>query len=95
MSPFLVRLDDPGAREAARFGPKAANLARMIRPGLPVPGGFCLDARAYRLQLAALGLEDAAHAVMTSEAVAARRHALALRLGLEHFPLRSRRIRHG
>ena len=29
--------------------------------GLPIPDGFCLDAAAYRAQLEALDLTDAAH----------------------------------
>ena len=41
----------------AAFGPKAANLARLGRAGLPIPDGFCLAADAYRHQVAALGLE--------------------------------------
>ena len=30
---------------------------RLGQAGLPTPGGFCLDAEAYRIQIAALGLE--------------------------------------
>ena len=33
---------------AAKFGAKAANLARMNREGLPVPPGFCVGAEWYR-----------------------------------------------
>lgn len=34
----------PHACDAARFGGKAAELARALTSGLPVPGGFALDA---------------------------------------------------
>jgi pyruvate,water dikinase len=79
------------AREAAdvgRFGPKAANLARMDQAGLPTPGGFCLDAEAYRTQVRALGLEADARGVFSAEASPqARRHALAMKLGLLDQPI--------
>ena len=76
------------ATDAARFGPKAANLARLKQAGLPVPDGFCLDAEAYRMQIRALGLEADARAVFGSEESAqARRHALAMKLGLFDQPI--------
>ena len=67
MENLVVALDQPEAADAARFGPKAANLAALGRAGLPVPGGFAVDARAYRLQLAALGLEGTAREVFSAE----------------------------
>ena len=57
---LLVPLSSPEAADAARFGPKAANLAALGHAGLPIPDGVCLDAAAYRLQLEALGLEASA-----------------------------------
>ena len=51
MKPLFVSLLSDEATDAARFGPKAANLAALCQAGLPTPGGFCLDAQAYRLQL--------------------------------------------
>ncbi|HEY6003473.1 MAG TPA: hypothetical protein VIV57_11415, partial [Anaeromyxobacter sp.] len=54
---LAVPLASAEACDAARFGPKAANLAALARGGLPTPGGCCVDAEAYRLQLAHLGLE--------------------------------------
>jgi phosphoenolpyruvate synthase/pyruvate phosphate dikinase len=51
MNGLLVALDDPQAVDPERFGPKAANLAALGQAGLPTPGGFCLDAEAYRIQL--------------------------------------------
>jgi pyruvate,water dikinase len=73
---LLVSLDDAAAVDPERFGPKAANLAALRRAGLPTPGGFCLDAEAYRIQLAALGLADKA------DLPDARRLAVEIRLAL-------------
>ncbi|WP_434445757.1 PEP/pyruvate-binding domain-containing protein [Lentzea sp. E54] len=47
MIPLILPLDDSRATLAAAGG-KGASLARLIRAGLPVPGGFCLTTRAYR-----------------------------------------------
>ena len=55
MHRLIVRLNSSEATDADRFGPKAANLARLGRAGLPIPDGFCVDAQAYRVQVAALG----------------------------------------
>ena len=82
MEQLIVSLDSEEATDAARFGPKAANLAALGRAGLPIPGGFCVDAQAYRLQLENLGLQESARAVMTADGPAARRHAVAMKLGL-------------
>lgn len=59
MSDLIVRLSDKAATNAIRFGPKSANQALLGRDGLPIQPGYCLDADAYRLQLKALGLEEA------------------------------------
>jgi pyruvate, water dikinase len=79
---LLVSLDDPQAVDPERFGPKAANLATLRRAGLPTPGGFCLDAEAYRIQLAALGLADKAECVAIADLPDARRLAVEIRLAL-------------
>ncbi len=85
---FLVPLDSPQAADAGRFGPKAANLARLTAAGLPVPGGFCVDAEAYRAQVRALGLEADARGVFSAtESAQARRHALMMKLGLLDQPI--------
>lgn len=93
MEPLVVSLLGHEATNVGRFGPKAANLAALWQAGLPVPGGFCLDAEAYRLQLAALGaatLEASARAAFaTGDQPAARRQALQLRLGLLEQPIAS------
>jgi pyruvate, water dikinase len=76
------------ATDAARFGPKAANLAILKQAGLSVPDGFCLDAEAYRMQVRALGLEADARGVFGAESSPdARRHALAMKLGLLDRPV--------
>ena len=87
MRHLLVPLTSPEAAAADRFGPKAANLARLGRAGLPIPDGFCVDAEAYRIQVAALGLADSARDVNSPEPATARRAALAMKLGLLDRPI--------
>ena len=87
MRQLIVSLTAAEATDADRFGPKAANLARLGRAGLPIPDGFCVDAEAYRIQLAALGLEDSARGVNAPEPGTARRAALAMKLGLFDHPI--------
>src|SRR5437667_7281456 len=87
MRQLIVSLASAEATDADRFGPKAANLARLGRAGLPIPEGFCVDAEAYRIQVAALGLADSARSVSSADSVAARRAALAMKLGLLDHPI--------
>jgi pyruvate,water dikinase len=87
MNNFIVSLSAPEATEAARVGPKAANLAALGRAGLPTPGGVCLSADAYRAQLAGLGLEALARDVFSAEDAQARRSALKLRMRLMEEPV--------
>jgi pyruvate,water dikinase len=87
MQHLLMPLSAPEATDASRFGPKVANQALLGRAGLPIPDGFCLDAEAYRMQLAALGLEAAARQVMSAELAQARRLAAEVKLGLFEQPL--------
>jgi phosphoenolpyruvate synthase/pyruvate phosphate dikinase len=85
---MIVPLTSPEATDAGRFGPKAANLARLAQAGLPTPGGFCVDAEAYRTQIRALDLEADARGVFSAEESAqARRHALSMKLGLLDQPI--------
>jgi pyruvate,water dikinase len=85
---FVFPLTAREATQSGRFGPKAANLARLGQAGLPMPGGFCLDAEAYRTQIRALGLEADARGVFTAlESSQARRHALMMKLGLLDQPI--------
>jgi pyruvate, water dikinase len=86
--PLTAAAQSRDACDAERFGPKAANLARLKQAGLPVPDGFCLDTEAYRMQVQALGLEaDARGAFSARESAQARRHALAMKLGLLDRPI--------
>jgi pyruvate, water dikinase len=87
MHRLIVPLAAAEAEDCDRFGPKAANLARLGHAGLPIPEGFCVDAEAYRIQIAALGLEDSARAVDSTEPGTARRAALAMKLGLLDRPI--------
>tara|TARA_B100000686_G_C16804314_1_gene988733 strand:+ start:1248 stop:2522 length:1275 start_codon:yes stop_codon:yes gene_type:complete len=89
---FVVPLTDADATDADRFGPKAANLAALGVAGLPIANGFALDADAYRLQLKALGLEETAHKVFSTEGMEARRSALAIKLGLLDQPITDKLI---
>jgi pyruvate,water dikinase len=87
MRELVIPLSSPAATDAGRFGPKAANLAALGRAGLPIPGGFCLDAEVYRMQVAALGLDISAFVSGAAEPVEARRQALRMRLGLLEGPM--------
>ena len=87
MTRLIVPLSAKEAADPDRFGPKAANLARLGHAGLPIPHGFCVDAEAYRLQLAGAGLFAHARRVMSPEAGEARRAALAMKLGLLDGPI--------
>jgi len=74
---MIVALSSPDAADASRFGPKAANLARLGHAGLPIPGGFCVGADAYRAQFAALGLKPSLE----------RRDLIAMRIALHDAPI--------
>ena len=87
MRELIIPLSAPEAMDAERFGPKAANLAALGHAGLPVPGGYCVDAEAYRVQLKSLGLEKSARSVFSTEDFEARRHALDVKLGLFDEPV--------
>jgi pyruvate,water dikinase len=87
MHQLIVPLGAAEATNPDRFGPKAANLARIGRAGLPIPDGFCVDAEAYRIQVAALGLGESARGVTSPESGTARRAALAMKLGLLDRPI--------
>src|ERR1700691_6082922 len=88
MRRFIVPLTAHEATDAGRFGPKAANLARLGQAGLPIPSGFCVDAEAYRRQVRVLGLEADARGVFSAlQSAQARRHALTMKLGLLDQPI--------
>jgi len=79
---LIIPLDAAEATDAERVGPKAANLARLAQAGLPTPGGFCLAAEAYRIQMAELGLDAAARRMQAAELPDMRRLSVEVRLGL-------------
>lgn len=64
MPDFLLPLDTPEAALAVAGG-KGANLARLVRAGLPVPGGFLLTTRAYRAYVTANNLETAIRSALS------------------------------
>ena len=85
---MIVPLSSSASTDPGRVGPKAANLVRLGRAGLPIPDGFCLAADAYRHQVAALGLEASARgAFASSHPAEARQHALQMKLGLLEQPI--------
>jgi pyruvate,water dikinase len=90
MQRFLIPLSSAEAVDASRAGPKAANLAALGLAGLPIPDGYCVAAEAYRLQLAALGLEQTAREVFSTDDAQARRSALRLRMQLMEQPVAER-----
>ena len=87
MSEYVVALFDPAAKDARRFGPKAANQAALAHAGLPTPGGFCLSVEAYRAQVVALGLTEIAEKAVTLEFVEARKFISQVRLAMFDKPI--------
>jgi pyruvate,water dikinase len=87
MNQFILPLQAPAAAEGACVGPKAANLARLARAGLPTPGGFCLTAEAYRRQIDALGLGPLLAEYNAADLRTQRRHSVEIRLGLYEQPV--------
>jgi pyruvate,water dikinase len=83
----LISLTDAAQVGAEHVGPKAATLARLAGTGLPVPAGFVLTAEAYRAQLRAAAVEEAARGVAGADPYDARRRALAVKLGFLRAPL--------
>ena len=86
-SDYIVPLSDPAARDAGRFGPKAANQAALGHAGLPTPGGFCLSAEAYRTQVAALGLTEVAEKAVTLDFFEARTFISQIRIAMFEAPM--------
>jgi pyruvate,water dikinase len=87
MVELVIPLGAPAASNADRVGPKAANLAALGRAGLPTPGGFCLSADAYRLQLAELGLDRMVEDYASADPSSARRLSVEIRLALYQQPI--------
>ncbi len=87
MSDFILPLSAPRATDPEIVGPKAANLAALARAGLPIPGGFCLTAAAYRHQIEALGLRGALAQFGAADPRQARRLSVEIRLALYERPV--------
>jgi pyruvate,water dikinase len=86
-SEYIVALSDPAARDAGRFGPKAANQAALASAGLPTPGGFCLSAEAYTAQVEALGLAEVAEKAVTLDFLEARTFISQIRIAMFDAPM--------
>jgi pyruvate, water dikinase len=84
---FIIPLTAATAVDAERVGPKAANLAALLHAGLPTPGGFCLSADAYRMQIAALGLDPMVRDFAAAHPGEQRRLSVEIRLGLYEQPI--------
>ncbi len=84
---YIVLLSDPAARDAGRFGPKAANQAALDHIGLPTPGGFCLSAEAYRAQVESLGLNEVAEKAVTLDFLEARPFISQIRIAMFDAPM--------
>jgi pyruvate,water dikinase len=84
---LIVDLMSSAAGDAACVGPKAANLAALMRAGLPTPGGFCVTAAAYRLQIERLGLTAALNDYARASERDKRRLSIDIRLKLYEGPI--------
>src|SRR5436189_543508 len=84
---FIIPLDAVEATDPECVGPKAANLARLARAGLPTPGGFCLPADAYHRQMRELGLEELAASLDHPDSPLARKISVQVRLELYQRPI--------
>jgi pyruvate,water dikinase len=84
---LIVDLAADAAGDADRVGPKAANLAALSRAGLPTPGGFCLTAGAYRLQIAQLGLTEKLQRFAHASPQERRKLSVDIRLRLYEEPI--------
>jgi pyruvate,water dikinase len=82
MSEFIIPLGDSAAACAEKVGGKAANLTRLMRAGLPTPGGFVLSAAAYHRQLRHLGVDDLVRAYENSDFPTRLRQSVQARLAL-------------
>ena len=87
MSNLIVSVSDRAALDPDLVGPKAANLAGLELAGFPTPGGFCVTAEAYRLQLREIGLDQAAERLADADIAERRRISVEMRLGLYEEPI--------
>ena len=61
---YIRWFEEVGADDVGLVGGKGANLGEMVRVGLPVPPGFCLDAGAYRDFIQATGLDETIRGIL-------------------------------
>ena len=87
MSDLIVSISDRIALDPDLVGPKAANLAALSHSDFPTPGGFCVTAEAYRLQLREIGLDKAAERLADADLGERRRFSVEMRLGLYEEPI--------
>jgi pyruvate, water dikinase len=86
-SEFVLALSGDGDADPMRMGAKAANLVALRRAGLPTPGGLCLSAAAYRVQTAALGLDESIERYAVVDPIEQRRLSVEIRLKLYEQPI--------
>ncbi|MFN3659144.1 MAG: PEP/pyruvate-binding domain-containing protein [Pseudolabrys sp.] len=82
MAEFVLPLTDPAAADPEVVGPKAANLSKLTRAGLPTPGGFALTADAYHHQLRHLGIAHMLAKYNEGDVPTTRRLSIQIRLAI-------------
>src|SRR5262249_53310481 len=87
MEDIVLPLSAATADDPDIVGPKAANLARLDRAGLPTPGGLCLTAAAYRRRIAHLGLTEMLGQFASADIRTQRRLSVEIRLSLYEQPI--------
>ncbi len=68
--PEVVWLEDVSESAPALLGGKGDRLAALVRAGFSVPPGFCVTTQAYRIYLAANGMQTSGDAVDIRKALA-------------------------
>ncbi len=63
--PWVLSLKAVAENQRLLVGGKAANLARLLRVGLPVPPGFCITTTAFKKFLTACRQHDELYAMLT------------------------------
>ncbi|WP_394329351.1 PEP/pyruvate-binding domain-containing protein [Nocardiopsis sp. CNR-923] len=85
--PSVAPLDAFGADDLAAVGGKAANLAELLRAGLPVPPGFVVTTDAYARAAAGVGLPDRLAAESSDDRPSQTPDPAGLRAALEAAPV--------
>ncbi len=100
---MIIELDQVGRGDVGRVGGKGASLGELLRAGVPLPGGFVIEAAAYRAAVAAADAWPAIEAALSARGVASgeadaceaaaamiREVFLRVPLGALEVPLRAR-----